>query len=200
MCDDFVSQAADSFEREPRWRSGSLRGLWICTAMALACAAFGQDPAARSNAGHSGLTGQASGQARDQANARTNASAPVSENLSELLEGKIRAAWAAFQSKDKKAYGEFLADDFIAVEADKEGERNKWHVLREVDNSVVDKLILSLFKVTPLGPDAAFVTYEAFIQFPPRAAIRFEKIYISEVWVKRKGEWKTLHYQETNVR
>jgi hypothetical protein len=120
--------------------------------------------------------------------------------LSDLLESKIRTAWTAFKNKNKQAYSEFLADDFIAVYADGEGTRDKAHVLRDVDSSVVSEVLLSRFNVAPLGSDAAFVTYEAFLQFPPKAGVRFEKVYISEVWVKRDGQWKSLHYQETRVK
>ena len=86
------------------------------------------------------------------------------------------------------------------MEADNEGTRNKWHVLREVESSMVQDYTLSVFKVTPLGSDAAFVTYEALIHFPAKSAVRFERMYIGEVWVKRNGQWKELHYQETRVK
>lgn len=120
--------------------------------------------------------------------------------LKDTLEANIRAAWAAFKNKNKGDYAEFLADDFVAVEADNEGERNKWHVLREVESSMITDFTLSFFKVTALGPDAALVRYEAFFHFPPRSAVRFEKVYIGEVWVRRNGQWKALHYQETRVK
>jgi len=127
-------------------------------------------------------------------------SASSQSRLNDELESKIRTAWAAFKNKNKQAYGEFLTDDFIAVYADGEGTRDKAHVLRDVDGSVVSEVLLSRFAVLPLASDAAFVTYEAFIQFPPKAGVRFEKVYISEVWVKRDGQWKSLHYQETRVK
>ncbi|MGA9806665.1 MAG: hypothetical protein WBQ56_03150, partial [Candidatus Sulfotelmatobacter sp.] len=55
-------------------------------------------------------------------------------------------------------------------------------------------------KVIPLGPDAALVIYESTMQFPPKSVIRYSRVYISEVWVKRAGQWKELHYQETRVK
>jgi hypothetical protein len=30
--------------------------------------------------------------------------------------------------------------------------------------------------------------------------VRYSRVYISELWVKRGGEWKDLHYQETHVK
>jgi len=120
--------------------------------------------------------------------------------LAAVLDSKVQAEWDAFKNKDKKAYGELLADDYVAVEADGEGERNKWHMLREIEHSMFTEYTLSFLKVIQLGPDAAFVRYEAFFRFPPRSAVRFEKVIIGEIWVKRDGQWKSLHYQETRVK
>ena len=122
------------------------------------------------------------------------------KGLDALLESKIRASWEAFKKKDPKAYGEFLTDDYHALEANNEGEQNKWHMLREVEHSMITDYALSFFQVTQLGPDAAFVRYEAFFKFPPKSAVRFEKVMIGEIWVRRNGEWKSWHYQETRVK
>jgi len=44
------------------------------------------------------------------------------------------------------------------------------------------------------------VRYEVLMQFPPGSMQRFLKVLIGEVWVRRAGEWKALHYQETPVK
>jgi len=59
---------------------------------------------------------------------------------------------------------------------------------------------LQLFRTDPISPDAALVTYENVIQFPPGIGSRFEKIFISEIWVKRNGQWKSWRYQATKVK
>ena len=125
---------------------------------------------------------------------------PAQAELTNLLDEKIKGEWEAIKHKDKKAYGEFLTDDFIAVEADREGERYKWKALSELDFSAVTDYTLSFLKVTPLCDDAAVVRYEVFIRFPPKSTVRFEKILVGEVWVKREGVWKSMHYQETRVK
>ena len=56
------------------------------------------------------------------------------------------------------------------------------------------------FKMIPLSADAAFVIYEVTEQFPPKSVVRYSRVYIGEVWVKRGGQWKELHYQETHVK
>lgn len=120
--------------------------------------------------------------------------------LTNLFDAKIKVEWEAIKNKDQKALGELLADDFIGVEADREGERYKWKALSELQESAVTDYTLSFLKVTSLCTDAAFVRYEVFIKFPPKSAVRFEKILVGEVWVKRVGQWKELHYQETRVK
>jgi len=125
---------------------------------------------------------------------------PVPADLTNLLEAKIKAEWQAIKSKDQKAYGDLLTDDFVAVEADGGGERYKWKAQSELQQSAVNDYTLSFLKVTSLCSDAAFARYEVFIKFPPKSAVPFEKILVGEIWVKREGQWKALHYQETRVK
>ena len=158
--------------------------LCSCAALALPCLAFAQQPAAveKKPAGTS------------------NASVPRPK-LADLLEAKVRAAWATFKKKDKNGYAQFLTDDFQAVEADGEGERPRLHVLREVEHCMYTDYLLQFFQVQPLGPDAAFVTYESSMQFPKGSALRFRRVFVGELWTKRNGEdWKMMRYQETLVR
>ncbi len=121
-------------------------------------------------------------------------------NLAALLEARVRVAWEAFKMRDKDRYAEFLADDFQAVEADGEGERYKPRILREVEHSMYTDYLLQLFQVQPLGPDYAFVTYEATIQFPAGAGTRYKRIFVGELWTDENGNWKMKRYQETPVR
>jgi hypothetical protein len=71
--------------------------------------------------------------------------------------------------------------------------------LNELAEQNVFNYTLWGFKVIPLT-DAALVIYESTMQFPPTAQLRYSRVYISELWVKRAGEWKELHYQETHVK
>jgi hypothetical protein len=120
--------------------------------------------------------------------------------LKDMFEAKIKTEWDAIKNKDKKAYGELLADEYQGVEVDGEGERNKLQAINEVVGGNVFNYNLWGLKVTPLGPDAAFVIYEVTMQFPPRSQLRFSRVYIGALWVKRDGQWKELHYQETHVK
>jgi len=124
----------------------------------------------------------------------------AAEDLTNLLDGKIKAEWQAIKAKDQKALGDLLTEEYVGVEADAQGERYKWKALSELQQSSVADATLSFLQVTQLCPDAAFARYEVFIKFPPKSAVPFEKVLVGEIWVKREGQWKSLHYQETRVK
>lgn len=125
---------------------------------------------------------------------------PTEAKRKELFEGKVKAEWEALKDKDKKAYGDLLADDYQGVEVDGKGERNKIQALNELAETNVANYTLWGLSVIPVGEDAALITYEVTLQFPPKSAIRLSRVYISELWVKRAGLWKEAHYQETHVK
>lgn len=129
-----------------------------------------------------------------------SAGASADAKLNDMFESKIKAEWEALKSKDKKAYGELLADDYQGVEADGKGERNKIQAVNEVAETNVFNYTLFGFKLIPAGPDAALVIYEVTMQFPPKSVVRYSRVYISELWAKRAGQWKEVHYQETHVK
>jgi hypothetical protein len=118
----------------------------------------------------------------------------------EVFQAKVKAEWEAIKNKDKKAYAEILAEDYQGVEVDSRGERNKIQALNELAESNVFNYTLFGFKFIPLGKDAAFVIYEVTMQFPPKSQVRYSRVYITELWMKRDGEWKEVHYQETHVK
>jgi hypothetical protein len=120
--------------------------------------------------------------------------------LKDLFESKIKTEWEAIKNKDKKAYGDLLDDDYQGVENDGQGERTKTQALNELVATNVFNYTLWGFKVTPLGPAATFVVYEVTMQFPPKSQVRFTRVYIGALWVKRGEQWKELHYQETHVK
>lgn len=118
----------------------------------------------------------------------------------DMFQAKIKAEWEAIKNKDKKAYGDLLADDYEGVEVDGRGERNKLQAINELIETNVANYTLWGFKMIPAGPDSALLIYEVTIQFPPKSVVRFSRVYISEFWQKRAGEWKEVHYQETHVK
>lgn len=117
-----------------------------------------------------------------------------------MFQAKVKAEWEAIKAKDKKAYGDLLADDYEGVEVDARGERNRIQALNELAEGNIAQYTLWGFRLIPLGPDANFVIYEVTMQFPPKSEVRFSRIYVTELWRKRAKEWKIVHYQETHVK
>ena len=144
-----------------------------------------------------GLSAQSTAPAKPPQNEQSTG---ADSALQKMFEAKIKTEWEALKNKDKKSYGEQLADDYQGVEVDARGERNKIQSINEVPNLNVLNYNLWGFKVTPLGPEATFVVYEVTIQFPPKSVVRYSRVYITELWVKRGGQWRELHYQETLVK
>jgi uncharacterized protein DUF4440 len=131
---------------------------------------------------------------------RRSSNTSAESSLKELFQSKIKTEWEALKNKDKKAYGALLSDDYQGVEVDNQGERTKLQAVNEMSETNVFNYTLWGFKLIPLGSDAAFVIYEVTMQFPPKSVVRYSRVYVSELWVKRGGEWKELHYQETHVK
>lgn len=150
----------------------------------LSCVAAAQQPAAPAKSVEDAQLGAVSADA----------------GLKQMFEAKIKSEWEALKNKDKNGYAELLADDYQGVEVDGKGERNKIQALSELAETNVYTYTLWGFKLIPLGPDAAFVIYESTMQFPPKSQVRLSRVYITELWVKRAGLWKELHYQETHVK
>ena len=159
-------------------------GTWACVAVALASFAFAQQAPTKAKTEQGKKSSRASAQ----------------PDVKDIVESKVKAEWDAFKKKDKKAYSDLLADDFVAVEDDGEGERNKIHAVNEVDASNIYNYSLSFFQLLPLAPDIAFVRYEITMEFPLKAVNRYKRVLVGELWLKRGGQWKERHYQETRVK
>ena len=160
----------------------------------------GQSPAKAPAASPKSSNQSAGDQARKIEEAPRANETNVDPKLKEIFQAKVQAEWQALKNKDKKAYADLLADDYQGVEIDGKGERTKNQALTELAAATTFNYTLWGFKVVPVAPDAALVIYESTMQYPPGAQVRLTRVYISELWVKRGGEWKELHYQETHVK
>jgi len=161
---------------------------------ALAVAAFAQQPAEK--------TAQPSAKpATPQAVETEKPSfADASPALEKLLASKVTAEWDAIKARDKEAFGKLLAADFIAVESDGDGARNRYRAANELANSAVHGYTLERMKAFSLSPTTAFVKYESTMEFPLKSVVRYKRMWISEIWVQQGADWKLWRYQETPVR
>ncbi|MFL6300338.1 MAG: nuclear transport factor 2 family protein [Terriglobales bacterium] len=110
----------------------------------------------------------------------------------------IEKAWVDFEKKDAAAVGNILAEDAIEIWADGKGPHDKKSTLDGMRAMNIEKYSLGDFKFTSLGDKAALADYRANVKF--KGAAQEYKLLVAEVWQKRGGEWKLVHYQETEVK
>ena len=126
--------------------------------------------------------------------------AAAPERLQQLLEAQVKAEWEAVKKRDKNSFSKLLADDFVQVEADGDGARNRYKAANELAESFLTDYHLQLFKTYALAPNITYVRYENTMEFPARSALRYKRMWISELWIKQGPDWKLWRYQETPVR
>ncbi len=120
--------------------------------------------------------------------------------LQALLQDQVKAEWEAVKKRDKAAFAALLADDFIQVESDGDGARNRIKAANELAESFLVDYHLQLFKAYALTPHLIYVRYENTMEFPAKSALRYKRLWIGEIWVKQGSDWKLWRYQETPVR
>ena len=162
-----------------------MRNYFVCACIAgLASLALAQGPALPSKPADSG---QASGVSADS-------------GLKDMFEAKIKTEWEALKNKDKKVMPNCWPTIIRASTSMARANGIRFKSVNELAGENVFNYTLWGYKLVSLWPDAALVIYESTMQFPPQAQIRYSRVYISEIWVKRAGQWKELHYQETRVK
>lgn len=130
------------------------------------------------------------------------AQAPKSSAKSDssTLEAAIHKAWDSFKNQNKDAYAALLTEDTTQVWADNKPPRNKATAVKDMSSLKLDSYALSHMKITMLGPDAALATYQAKVSFMADGKKVSPTLAVSDVWVKRGGEWKDLSYQESEIK
>jgi Domain of unknown function (DUF4440) len=124
----------------------------------------------------------------------------ASHSAAKDLESTIRQAWAAFKDKKKDAYVAGMAEGATEVWTDGKGAHDKAAVLKEMDNISLKSYSLADFKVTPIGPDAALITYRAKVEGTNSGQDFKSDMDVTEVRVKRGGQWKELRYHESEIK
>ena len=122
-------------------------------------------------------------------------------SLQATIEKLERAGWDAFKKQDDKAYIALCAPGYTAVIADNKPPRDAQAAAAVSHQIVVHQYSFSDFKVTPLGPDAALATYVSTVNatFGNGQPQDF-KLAVTDVWVKRGGQWKAVRYHESELK
>lgn len=139
--------------------------------------------------------------------AQTSASKPAKKaaagpsSLQATIEKLEKEGWEAFKNQDDKSLLALSAPGYTAVIADQKPPRDAQAAAAVSHQIKVHKYSFSEFKVTPLGPDAALATYistgsATFADGKPQDFT----LAVSEVWVKRGGQWQSVRYHESEIK
>jgi ketosteroid isomerase-like protein len=121
--------------------------------------------------------------------------------VNSVVESKIREAWQDFKARKTDAYAALLDDDFTEVEIDGNGPHDKKASVDEVKAGTLNSYSLHHLKVIDLGANSALATYTANTDGTmPDGKIVHGTVAVTEVWVRRAGNWKNLRYHESELK
>ncbi len=136
-----------------------------------------------------------------QSNAKPAKTAAAGSSLQATIEKMEKAGWDAWQKQDDNAMVAMSAPGYSAVLADQKPPRDATAAAQMSHQLVVKKYSFSDMKVTPLGPDAALATYTATGSLSAGSGKPSDfKLAVTDVWIQRGGQWKSLRYHESALK
>ncbi|HYX27470.1 MAG TPA: DUF4440 domain-containing protein [Pyrinomonadaceae bacterium] len=101
-----------------------------------------------------------------------------------------KLVWDALKSRNYDAFGAYLADNSIEIEAD--GVYDKAGSIKSVQGFDASKAELSDWKTVKFDDDASLVTYVVKISAPKPMTE-----YHSTIWISKDGKWRALFHMGT---
>ena len=120
--------------------------------------------------------------------------------LQATLERLEEQIWETFKNNDKKGFSALETDDYTAVYADGNGDRDLQGAVDSMKNITIISYSLSNFKLTPICSNVVLLRYQAAASYTVGAQAFSGKLAVSDIWVKRGGQWKSFHYHETEMK
>lgn len=120
--------------------------------------------------------------------------------LQATLERREKQGWEAFKNKDRNGFTAIATDDYTAVIADGNGERDLKGTLDSTKEITINSYTLGDFRLTMIGSNAALLRYTAAASYTIGTQPISGKLAVSDIWVKRGTQWKSLRYQETEMK
>lgn len=119
------------------------------------------------------------------------------EATKKLIIGLETKTWELAQKRDVKDLAALVADDYQDV-----GEFGVWDKQKSVQSNAepgfeLSKFSLDHFRFTRLAPTVVLLTYEAKQTGSSDGKPLPSPLFISSVWVNRKGKWLSVLYQDT---
>jgi hypothetical protein len=103
-------------------------------------------------------------------------------------------------NKDRNGLSAIATDDYTAVIADENGERDLKGTLDSMKEITIKSCTLSDFKLTSMGTHAAPLRYKASASYTIGTQPISGRLAVSDIWVKCGSQWKSLRYQETEMK
>jgi len=122
----------------------------------------------------------------------------VHSSLETQLTAMEKHSWEAWQKRDGKFYENFLSDDHVEVGGS--GLSTKKEVAQFVGSPacVVKSYSLRDFKLTQFNAETALLTYHAEQDTTCHGHTVPSPVWVSSLYVKRRGKWQNALYQQTN--
>jgi hypothetical protein len=127
--------------------------------------------------------------------AKPTAAAPTKEALMTLE----KSAYEAWRTKDAKFWDPFLTDNFVGFGAT--GRMDRAAAIKQYSGADCDvkSYALSEDTMTPLGPDAAVITYKATYDGTCGGQKLPAQVWAAGVYVRSGDKWKGAFHAETPV-
>ena len=128
-------------------------------------------------------------------NAAPKAAAPTVDALM-ALENK---AWEAYKNKDAKFFEGFLGDNMISGTG--EGTMSRADAAKMIGGHTdnVKSFTLSDPKVTPIGADAAVLTYKGVVDGTENGKPIPSPMTVATVFVRSGADWKAVYHEEVPI-
>lgn len=166
--------------------------LFVVSAVAV-CLMTACEPAANTNANRPAANSNVN------SNVNTNANSTAAAPTKEALIALDRSAYDAWKNKDAKFWDPFLAANFVGFNNGKRLDRAA--AIKSYSNPDCDvkSVALSDEQMTPMGPNAALITYKSVID----ATCGGQKIpansWVAGVYVREGGQWKGAFHADTPI-
>jgi hypothetical protein len=115
----------------------------------------------------------------------------------EAISARLVAQWDGWKNQDAASNNAVISDDFNSFWPDGSRHTGK-PTAQQMSEQPITGYKLSEFRVVPVAPDAALVTYFADIKIPGDNLEH--KMAVGEFWVKRNSQWIIRGYSGTLMR
>jgi hypothetical protein len=124
--------------------------------------------------------------------------APPKGDLKSSLVELEKKSWDAWQKRDGKFYQRFLSDDHVEVGGS--GRSTKKEVADFVGSPacMVKSYAVRDFELTRFNENTALLTYHAEQDTTCHGKQVTSPVWVSSLYVKRRGQWQNALYQQTN--